>query len=108
MEAKELLLDLIGAKLRRDRGLRLVRDEFKGKRPDGVIKSGDTVMGIVLCLFDESQGEIERKVKEFLGLDTTVYLLLQKGRRKEVTDMLWRSSLLNRVKIITWDVQIGF
>ena len=108
MEAKDLLLHLISAKLRRERGLRLVVEGFRGKRPDAVLKSGDTVMGIVLCIFDEPPEEIERKIRDLLGLDTTVYLLLQKGRRKEVTDVLWKTSLLNRVKIMTWDIQIGF
>lgn len=108
MKAKDLLIDLISAKLRRERGLRLAREGFKGKMPDAVLKSSDTVMGIVLSLFDESPEEMERRIREFLDLGTTVYLLLQRGKRKEIMEMLWKSSLLNKVKIMTWDIQIGF
>ncbi len=108
MEAKEFIIHTIATKLRRERGLSIVREDFRGKRPDGVIKSSNTVLGVMLSFLDEPWSEMEKRIKEFLELDATVYILVQKGRRKEVTDRLWKSSLLNRVKLITWDMVVGF
>lgn len=108
MEAREFILDTIAAKLKRERGLSIVREEFRGKMPDGVIKSSNTTLGVILSFIDEPWSEMERRIKEFLEVDATVYILIQKGRMKEVTDRLWKSSLFNKVKLMTWDMVVGF
>ena len=106
MELKDLILELIAAKLKREKNMDLVKEDFSGKSPDAVLKSSGSILGIVLAVFNESDDEIENRVEEFRGLGVPVYLLVQKGRHKAVTNMLFKRSLFD-VKVVTWDIQVG-
>ncbi len=106
MELKDLILDLIAQKLKREKHMDLVVEDFAGKRPDAVLKSSGSTLGLLLAVFDESEDEVAERVEEFRGLGAPVYLLVQKGRQKAITNMLFKRSLFD-VKVVTWDIQVG-
>lgn len=108
MELKDFLISLVSSKLKRERGIELTPGEFKGKTPDALLVSSKTVMGVILVFFDEPKDGIERRLKDFIDLGVSTYALVQKNKQKAMTDILWQSSLMHKVKVITWDIQIGF
>ncbi len=108
MELKQFLFRVVSSKLKKERNIELVQGEFEGKTPDGILKSGDTIIGVILCFFNETGDEIEKHLREFIDSGVTVYALVQKGRHMEMTNLLWKASLVNKVKIITWDITISF
>lgn len=108
MELKDFLISVVSSKLKRERGIELTPGEVEGKRPDALLVSSQTVIGVILVFFDESKDEIEGRLKAFIDLGVSTYALVHKNKQKVMTDMLWQSSLMHKVKVITWDIQIGF
>jgi len=106
MELKDFLLELISAKLKREKHMELAFEEVGGKRPDAVMKSSGSILGVILMAFDEPDTDILKRIEEFRGLDHPLYLLVKKGTHRAVTDMLFKRSIYD-VKVVTWDIEVG-
>ncbi|MFQ5442891.1 MAG: hypothetical protein ACE5EB_09260, partial [Thermodesulfobacteriota bacterium] len=65
MELKDFLLDLISAKLKREKHMELAFEEVGGKRPDAVMKSSGSILGVILMAFDEADEDIVKRIEEF-------------------------------------------
>ncbi len=111
MEDKECFKNFIKeniSKRFRERGLK-VEDyvgEFKVSLfPSFVIKSGSVNMGYVFIVLDDQDLLGVRELKEF---KEQFYIVVEKGKEKQLTSLLIDLGIAGRVRLIPWEFKVYF